>query len=138
MYDKVVHILWVTYDQGFLFVVIRTSLGLSIRFYCKKMKNSSFFQKWYSKSCRNFFRFYYFSELQWCSSRLRKFFRSSQCINYAFKTSPGNHSVATKWFRVSQVIVIFLYGCTKSKSVITISKFAHMWDFAPFFDFRRF
>ena len=75
----------------------------------------------------------------------QKFFRSSQCINYAFKTSPRNHSFATKWFRVSQVIVIFLCGCTKSKSVIftslrqsiTISKLAHMWDFAPFFPLAK-
>ena len=42
-YDKFVHISWVVYDQGFLFVVIRTSLGLLIRFYCKKIRNSSFF-----------------------------------------------------------------------------------------------
>ena len=138
--------LWVVYDQSVSFVVITTWLGSSIRFYCRKIRNSSFFQKWYSKSCQNFFRFYYFWELQWWNSWLRKFFRSSQCINYAFKTSPRNHSFATKWFRVSQVIVIFLCGCTKSKSVIftslrqsiTISKLAHMWDFAPFFDFRCF
>ena len=138
--------LWVLYDQGFWFRVIRTPLGLPIRFYCRKIRNSSFFQKWYSKSSQNCFQFYYFWELQWCSFRLTKFFRSSQCINYALKTSPLNHSFATKWFRASQVILIFLCGCTKSKSVIfaslrqavTISKLAHMWNFAPFFDLGRF
>ena len=44
------------------------------------------------------------------------------------------------------MILIFLCGCTKSKSVIftslrqavMISTLAHMWNFAPFFDFRRF
>ena len=115
-------------------IVSKASLGLPIRFYCKKIKKSSFFQKWYSESCQSFFRFYQFWELQWCSSWLRNFFRSSQCIKYAFKTSPRNHSFATKWFRVSQVIVSFLCGCTKSKSVIftclrqsiTISKLAHI------------
>ena len=46
---------------------------MSIRFYCRKMKYSSFFQKWYSESCQNFFRFYWFWEVQWCSSRLKNF-----------------------------------------------------------------
>ena len=63
--DKVVLVLCVVYDQGFLFVVIRTSLGLSIRFYCRKIRNCSSFQKWCSKSWQNFSRFYYFWELQW-------------------------------------------------------------------------
>ena len=140
------HTLWVVYDKGCWLEVTRASLGLPIRFYCRKMKNSSFLQKWYSKLSYNCFQFSYFWEPQWKRFRLRKFFRSSQCINYAFKTSPRNHSFATKWFRVSQVILIFLCGCTKSKSVIftslrqsiTISKLAHMWDFVSFFDFRRF
>ena len=39
---------WFVHDQGFLLVVSRVSIGLPIRFYCKKMKKFSFLQKWYS------------------------------------------------------------------------------------------
>ena len=44
-YDKVVHTFWVVYDKGCWLEVTRASLGLPIRFYCRKTKNSSFLQK---------------------------------------------------------------------------------------------
>ena len=140
------HILWVAYDQGFLFVVIRTSLHLSIHFLLQENQKFFIFSKMILRVMPKFLPILLVLGASVVQFSTQKFFRSSQCINYAFKTSPRNHSFATKWFRVSQVIVIFLCGCTKSKSVIftslrqsiTISKLAHMWDFAPFFDFRCF
>ena len=48
----------------------------------------------------------------------QKFFRSSKCIKFVFKTSLWNHSFATKSFRVSQMILLLLCSRTRSKSVI--------------------
>ena len=86
----------VLYDQGFRLVVIRPFLGPLIRFYCRKMKNSSFFQKWYSKSVENYFRFCSFWEPHWSRFRLKFFFKPSTCIIYVFRTSLWSHSFATK------------------------------------------
>ena len=69
------HTLWVVYGKGCWLVVTRAFLGLPIRFYCGDMKNSSFLQKWYSKSSKNCFQFWYFWETEWWRFRLRKFFR---------------------------------------------------------------
>ena len=44
MHDKTVHMFWVPYDQGYELVVNRASLDSRIRFYCRKLENSSFFK----------------------------------------------------------------------------------------------
>ena len=46
---------------------------IPIHFYCMKMKNFSFFQKWFSKSSQNSLVFYYFWGHQWCLFRRRNF-----------------------------------------------------------------
>ena len=92
--------MWVCFSfymiRGFRLVVIRTLLDPPIRFYCRKMKNSSFFRKWYSKSVENYFHFCSFWEPHWSRFRLKIFFRATTCIIYVFRTSLWSHSFATK------------------------------------------
>ena len=136
-------ILWVTYDQGFWFVVSEHPSACQSVFIAGKSEILPSF-KMILQVIPKSFPILLLLGVSVVHFSTQNFFRSSQCISYALKTSPRNHSFATKWFRVSQGILIFL--CEKSKSVIftslrqavTIWKLAHMWNFVSFFDLRRF
>ena len=135
--------LWVVYDQGFWFVISEHPSACQSVFIKGKSEILPSF-KMILQVIPKLFPILLLLGVSVVHFSTQKFCRSSQCINYALKTSLRNHSFATKWFRVSQVILIFL--CEKSKSVsftslrqaVKIWKLAHMWNFVSFFDLRYF